>query len=130
MASAEVQHPQGASGLFQVPSSSQNFTAPKVASSNAQYKPRNVVGVLNYFKDNEDGSPPAPSYTNKPESYERPTLPKEVTIHDIRGFEDKYTLDTIGFQVVAHEAQEKEFVNEERIKNTYYKEIEELLKKT
>lgn len=50
----------------------------------------------------------------------------EVT--DISGSENKYTLDSHGFQLVHHESQEKAFVDEDQIKSNYYSEIEQLLK--
>lgn len=93
-----------------------------------EYTPRNVVATLNYFKDNEDGSPPAPNYVNKPESYRRPISSQSVTIHDIRGLEDHHSLDTTGSQIVKHRSVEKDFVDDDEIKRVYYREIETLLK--
>ena len=54
------------------------------------------------------------------------TLP--VTIHDVSGDEDKYTLDTYGFQFVKHESKEKDFYDVEKIKTEYYPETEQLVK--
>jgi len=53
----------------------------------------------------------------------------QVVVHDIRGSEHEYTLDTKGFQVVKHESKEKEFLNDDQIKKVYYPETEELLKR-
>jgi hypothetical protein len=92
-------------------------------------QPRDVTTILNYFKDNEDGSPPAPSYVGKPETYARPTMPQQVVVHDIRGSEDQYTLDTKGFQIVKHNSKEKDFLDDDQIRRIYYPETEELLKK-
>jgi hypothetical protein len=58
----------------------------------------------------------------------RPILPVEVEVTDISGSEDKYTLDSHGFQIVRHESKEKDFLDEDRIKGDYYPEIEKLLK--
>ncbi|AEO55832.1 hypothetical protein MYCTH_2057467 [Thermothelomyces thermophilus ATCC 42464] len=66
----------------------------------------NVQAVMNYYKDPEDGTPPAPIYV---------------------GY-DKYTLDGHGFQIVRHESKEKDFLDEEQIKSIYYPETEQLLK--
>lgn len=93
------------------------------------HKPRDIVTTFNYFKDPEDGSEPEPSYVDKPLSYERPNISQQLVVHDIRGTEDEYTLDTTGFQVVKHESVEKDFVDDEHIKAVYYPETEELLKK-
>ena len=49
-------------------------------------------------------------------------------MHDITGTEDKYTLDSHGFQIYIHASIEKDFVNEEKIKAEYYPETEQLLK--
>ena len=91
-------------------------------------KPRDVSAIFNYFKDNEDGSPPEPNYVNKPQSYERLPISQRLVVHDVRGTEDQYTLDTTGFQIYKHESVEKDFVDDEQIKKVYYPEVEELLK--
>ncbi|RFU75259.1 hypothetical protein TARUN_7001 [Trichoderma arundinaceum] len=88
-----------------------------------------VETILNFHKDNEDGSPPAPSYAGKPESFTaRPIASHKVTIHDVAGEEDKYTLDKNGFQIYRHPSVEKDFVDDEQIKALYYPETEQLLK--
>jgi hypothetical protein len=69
--------------------------------------------------------------------YDRPGTPQRnfgdemhvVPIHDIRGHENEYTLDKNGFQIQPHQTQEKEFKDDAKIKDGYYKEVEELLKK-
>jgi len=93
------------------------------------YRPRDVLTTFNYYKDPEDGSSPEPNYVNKPQSYERVPVSQQAVVHDIRGSEDQYTLDTTGFQIVNHESTEKEFRDDEQIKTVYYPETEELLKK-
>lgn len=93
------------------------------------YTPRNVNTTLNYFLPNADGSPPKPSYVGRPETYFRPTDPHPVTVHDIRDSESQYSLDTTGFQVVNHESKEKDFVDDAHIKEVYYPEVEDILKK-
>jgi len=125
MAAAAIQY---APDQFQSLNQSNPGATIKTASLTPQFTPHDVFTTLNYFKDNEDGSPPAPSYVGKPETYERPTETLKATIHDIRGSEDQYGLDLNGFQVVTHESAEKDFVDEEQIKRVYYKETENLLK--
>ena len=51
-----------------------------------------------------------------------------MTVHDIAGDEDKYTLDSHGFQIYNHESKEKDFLDDEKIKAEYYPETEQLLK--
>lgn len=65
---------------------------------------------------------------SKPQTYIRPHATLNATVHDISGDESKYTLDSHGFQYVKHESVEKDFENDEKIKEQYYPEIEQLLK--
>lgn len=119
MASADVQAPTSSLPTF--------FTEGLQAVAGST-SPSEVEAVLNFFKDNEDGSPPAPSYVNKPETYERPVEPHTVKITNIEGHEAEYTLDKQGFQIHPHVAEEKDFVDDEHIKAVYYPETEQLLK--
>ncbi|EKV05114.1 high-affinity methionine permease [Penicillium digitatum] len=117
MASAAVQLPGSPGSLLS--------EKPRVPISE---KPHHVQTTLNFFKENEDGSPPAPAYTSKPETYDRPAAPLAATIHDVSGHELDYKLDSHGFQLYYHESQEKDFLDEEKIKREYYPETEQLLK--
>ncbi len=130
MASAAVQHSIGSKhfGTSNEHYAQHTVAVPADAKTNS-YQPRDVTTIFNYYKDNEDGSPPHPSYVGRPETYYRPTVPLKATVHDIRGSEDKYTLDTTGFQVVKHSSKEKDFADDEHIKSVYYPEIEDILKK-
>ena len=130
MASAAVQHSIGSEhfGTSNEHYAQHTAAVPATVKTNS-YQPRDVTTIFNYYKDNEDGSPPHPSYVGRPETYYRPTVPLKATVHDIRGSEDKYTLDTTGFQVVKHESKEKDFADDEHIKSVYYPEIEDILKK-
>ena len=103
-------------------------SADPVSRTKEVSKPRDVTATFNYYKDPEDGSPPAPNYVNKPGSYERVPISQQLVVHDVRGTEDQYTLDTTGFQIYKHESVEKAFVDDEQIKEVYYPEVEELLK--
>lgn len=87
-----------------------------------------VQTVLNFFKPNEDGSPPAPAYVNKPQTYERPFETHEVTIQDITCDEAKYSLDSHGFQFVPHVSKERDFNDDAQIQEQYYKEVDQILK--
>ncbi|KAI9652809.1 MAG: hypothetical protein M1821_007807 [Bathelium mastoideum] len=91
-------------------------------------KKHDVATQLFYYKDPGDGTPPAPSYVGKPETYDRPHVSQDVIVHDIAGDEDRYTLDSHGFQIYNHESQEKDFRDDDKIKAEYYPETEQLLK--
>lgn len=89
---------------------------------------QDVQTVLNYHKPNADGSPPHPSYIDRPETFDREFESHPVTVKDVRGRENEYTLDSNGFQFYRHPSVEKDFVVDEDIKDQYYREVEQLLK--
>ncbi|KAM0282158.1 hypothetical protein ACHAQH_003198 [Verticillium albo-atrum] len=125
MAAAAVHHiPTAAFGSLQGidnPVQIDTVNAPKV--------PRHdVETTLNYHKPNEDGSPPHPTYVDRPETYDRPFESHKVTIQDISGHEAEFTLDGTGFQIHTHTAKERDFLDDEQIKASYYPETEQLLK--
>jgi hypothetical protein len=115
-----------ASAAVQVPSQGSLLAAkPRVPVSE---HPHHVQTTLNFLKEKEDGSPPDPSIIGKPETYDKPVTTIPATIHDISGHELDYTLDGNGFQLYYHESQEKDFLDDEKIKREYYPETEQLLK--
>lgn len=89
---------------------------------------KDVATTLNFHKDNEDGSPPAPTYVDKPQTYERPVSEHRVIVQDIRGRDEEFNIYKQGFQIYPHISQEKDFVDDDRIKRVYYPETEQLLK--
>lgn len=123
MASAAVQQPTGHSTSFEPLT-----TQVKGSSLTSQPEKHHVQTKLNYYKYPGDGSRPPPNIAGKPETYDRPSEPLDVTVHDIRGEEDQYTLDKNGFQIYRHASVEKEFLDDEQIKAQYYPEVEQLLK--
>ena len=54
----------------------------------------------------------------------------ERSVHNIRGKENEFTTDNSGFAVYTSPAKEKLFVDDEDVRQGYYKEVEELLRKT
>jgi len=71
---------------------------------------------------------PADGDCRKPQTYERPHIAQDVVVHDIAGTEDKYGLESHGFQIYKHASKEVDFVDDEKIKAEYYPETEQLLK--
>ncbi|KAF2645884.1 hypothetical protein P280DRAFT_442836 [Massarina eburnea CBS 473.64] len=69
-----------------------------------------------------------PTYTDRPETYNRASEEHPATVRDVRGQEDKYTLDGNGFQFYKHTSEEKAFIDDDEIKRVYYPETEQLLK--
>lgn len=125
MAAAAVQLPT-AHDLAQAP------FEPQVQESSSTIPPtarkHDVETTLNFYQENEDGSPPKPTYIDRPETYDRPVATAKVTVKDIRGEEDQYKLDGAGFQVHKHVSVEKDFVDDNQIKAQYYPEVEQLIK--
>lgn len=122
-----------AAAAVQLPSTTDALKAPfepQVQESSIPLTARkhDVETTLYFHKDNEDGSPPHAVYVDRPETYDRPVESHAVTVQDIRGEEDKYTLDAAGFQVHGHVSVEKDFADDEQIKAQYYPETEQLLK--
>ncbi|TDZ36572.1 Gibberellin cluster GA4 desaturase [Colletotrichum trifolii] len=54
--------------------------------------------------------------------------PRAVTVADVTGREDVFTLDTHGFQFLRHASVETDFTDEDSIKTVYYPEAERLYK--
>lgn len=115
-----------ASGIVEPPTSSAATT--HVTANTTANQPPSLHASFNYYLAAADGSPPPPSYVDKPETYFRPADTRVLPVRDIRGDEDNYTLDKTGFQVIKHVSAERDFLDEEQIKRVYYPEVESLLK--
>ncbi|KII90542.1 hypothetical protein PLICRDRAFT_39109 [Plicaturopsis crispa FD-325 SS-3] len=96
----------------------------------AVISPHDVQTTLNYLTPTDEAPfnyvelPP----TGKPRSNIVPD-PRPVVVHDVRGREDEVGIDKTGFTFLKSVSAEKEFVDDAKIKETYYKEVEDLLKK-
>lgn len=89
----------------------------------------NVATTLNYWDDPGDGSKPTPIYIGKGRiSNKRPHKAWDFVVSDVSGDEDRYTLDSHGFQYCRHKSAEEAFIDEDQIQSVYYKECEELIK--
>jgi hypothetical protein len=88
---------------------------------------------LNYFVPPLNGEPAYQNINVDPKLGHRPrnyTIEEQdVTIENLRGKENSVTLDTAGFQFYHHPAQHKTFLNDKEIKEEYYPESIELIKK-
>lgn len=90
-----------------------------------------VSATLNYYAPLGDDVPYTYAY-EAPDGRPQTNVgqdPHPVVIHDARGNESKFSLDTTGFAFVKSPSEEKDFLNEEAIRAVYYKEVEELLKR-
>ncbi|KAK1622706.1 hypothetical protein BDP81DRAFT_385611 [Colletotrichum phormii] len=125
MAAAEVQNVL-ISAALDFPQHTQRHSAKGLDESDKRHK--GVQAILNYHKDNEDGSPTHPIYVDRPETYDRPFQAHSVTISDLTGNEERFSLDRNGFQIYRSQSTEKQFQDDDQIKSSYYAEVEELLK--
>ncbi|KAG8169718.1 hypothetical protein KVR01_000463 [Diaporthe batatas] len=88
-----------------------------------------VTTILNYWDDPGDGSKPTPIVIGKGRiTNDRPHLPHGVIVSDVSGDEDRYTLDSHGFQYCRSPSKEKDFLDDSKIVTEYYPECEQLLK--
>jgi hypothetical protein len=95
--------------------------------------PHDVQTSLNYLDIAALGQTRPYYYVNEPPTGVAKTNLKEephsATVHDVRGKEDAVGLDITGFQFIRSPSTEKDFTDDDKIKDGYYKEVEELLKK-
>lgn len=86
-----------------------------------------VNTTLNYYLDPSKGG--HTSYQiGVSDYYRRKFDTRPVQIHDIRGQEAHFSLDTHGFQHYKHTSAEKDFDDDDRVRNVVYPEVEQLLK--
>lgn len=90
-----------------------------------------VVTNLNFYKAPIDGSKPFNYVESPPEGQPQRNFGDAdipVTIHDIRGQESSFNLDTNAFAALTTTpSPEKDFASDDSIKQNYYPEVEALL---
>ncbi|OHF03800.1 hypothetical protein CORC01_00662 [Colletotrichum orchidophilum] len=126
MAAAETQNVRFHTGLGSI-KDIQSLSEKDLGESRSRDKSE-VQAILHYHKDNEDGSPPHPTFVDRPETYDRPFEAHSVTISNLAGDEEKFSLDKNGFQIYHSESTEKHFQDDDQIRSSYYPEVNELLK--
>ena len=87
----------------------------------------NVYADFNYYP--QDFPNPEPLNVTKPSSFlNEPKDTRRMFVQDIRGKENNFSLDQNGFEIVYHLTEEKDFLDDDQIKASYYPEIEALVK--
>lgn len=89
-----------------------------------------VNAALSFYKAPEDGKPPHNYVEPLPGVPQRNWGDdwKKVTLHDLRGQEQKFNLDNNAFDTYQNvQSKEYEFKDDARIKEVYYPEVEKLL---
>ncbi|KAF2170041.1 hypothetical protein M409DRAFT_64422 [Zasmidium cellare ATCC 36951] len=86
---------------------------------------------LTFYKSPEDGATPFNYVETAPEGMPQRNYgehTREITIQDIRGREHEFDMNVNGFGTVSGiESKEKDFTDDEAIKENYYPEVEKLL---
>ncbi|RSL58608.1 hypothetical protein CEP54_007669 [Fusarium duplospermum] len=97
----------------------------------AEAHKRHVQTTLNYFKPLPNGQKPPTIYPFRPEKHDYSQWAEAVpvTVHDVAGDENEYSLDKHGFSFLHHKTKVADFSNPETIKNEYLSEMEQVLKK-
>lgn len=90
-----------------------------------------VTASLSFYKAPEDGSKPYNYVEKQPEGVPQRNFGEQwqdVTIGDLRGQEGRFTLDNNAFDTIANvPSEEHDFIDDSRIRNIYYPEVEKLL---
>ncbi|WYZ36594.1 hypothetical protein EsH8_II_000100 [Colletotrichum jinshuiense] len=89
-----------------------------------------VRATLNFFAAPEDGTSPYNLiHPEGPPGRNYGDAPTETTLHDIRGRESDFNLDQDAFTVIRNlpPSAEKDFTDDESVKQNYYPELEKLL---
>jgi len=90
-----------------------------------------VQSTLIFFKDPEDGAKPYNYVEQPPEGTPQRNYgqdDQQVTINDIRGREQEFDMNINGFRTLSGiESKEKDFTDDEAIKQNYYPEVEKVL---
>jgi hypothetical protein len=90
-----------------------------------------VTSTLVFYNPPADGAAPFNYVEKAPEGQPQRNFgefPHEVTVHDIRGREDEFDMNVNGFGVVRGVvSEEKDFTDDEAIKQKYYPEVEKVL---
>jgi len=90
--------------------------------------PRNVNTDFGYYSENEDGGLiPLVDISKHTKFNKRNWQP--VTVYDVRGSSATHTLETTGIQYIKHKSAVKDFSDDAVVKDTYYNEITDLLRK-
>lgn len=84
--------------------------------------------TLNYYLELKDGGI-IQTYPGTAFEKRRKHVPHEMRISDLRSVRSEFKLDECGFELVNHVSKEKDFTDEEHVKEVYYPEVVEIIKK-
>lgn len=84
--------------------------------------------TINYYLELKDGGI-VQTYPGTAFEKRRKHVPHALEVQDLRPLRSEFTIDKAGFQLVDFVSEEKDFTDEARIKEVYYPEAVELMKK-
>ena len=86
-----------------------------------------IVTSINYFREPDSGE--RIFTAGSAGFHRRKHNTVQSVVHDIRDQEDEFKLDKQGFEFHHWKSAVTDFRNDEEVKNIYYKEVEEFVKK-
>lgn len=84
--------------------------------------------TLFYYLEPKDGGV-TETYPGTVWEKTRKHVPYDSSVKDLRSIRSEFTIDKCGFQLVDHVPREREFLDEESVKELYYPEVREMIKK-
>lgn len=102
------------------------------SSTNIEIPRGDTESTLTFYAPPADGSSPWNYVEQPPEGYPQRNYlenPHKVALHDLRGREKDFSINTNGFGTISNvpASAEKDFTDDTSIKQNYYPEVEQLL---
>lgn len=87
-----------------------------------------VDTTLFYYLEVKDGGI-IQTYPGTAFEKRRKHVPHQMTVKDLRPIKEQFKIDECGFELVPHVSAEKTFDDEEHVKQVYYPEVIDLIKR-
>jgi hypothetical protein len=84
--------------------------------------------TLFYYLEPKDGGI-IQTYPGTAFEKRRKHVPHDATIQDMRSIKEDFNVNNAGFEMIDHHSNVKDFANEEEVKQVYYPEVQEIIKK-
>ena len=84
--------------------------------------------TLYYYLEPKDGGT-TQTYPGTAAEKRRKHVPHSVDIKNMRSVRDQFTLDRNGFEMIDHRSQVTDWVDDAEIKEVYYPEVIDIMKK-
>ena len=84
--------------------------------------------TLFYYLEPKDGGI-IQTYPGTAFEKRRKHVPHDASVRDMRSVRDDFHINNAGFQLVDHKTGVKDFASDDEVKEVYYPEVKELIKK-